>query len=128
MKRLLLIVLPLLLIVGCSHTRYTPFISIENLELLRYGDNYRQISQKMGEPILRLRLDNNTTILEYHYRFHNKYFSQIKLPIFHDFNEKPLFISHGIYSDNTDYIIRLTLIDDVLVKVKIGDDVFLNKN
>ena len=123
MKRLLLIVLPLLLIVGCSHTRYVPFITFENLELLRYGDDYNKIYKKMGIPILKLQLDKNKTILEYHYRFNNKYF-QSPLPIHHDFYEKPGFISHDIYSDNTDYIIRLTLINGVLVKVKIGGEIF----
>jgi hypothetical protein len=128
MKRLLLIVLPLLLIVGCSHTRYVPFITFENLELLRYGDDYNKIYKKMGIPILKLQLDKNKTILEYNYRFHNRYFDKILLPFNHNFNEKPNFVLYdGIYSGNTDYSIRLTLINDELVKVKIGDEIFIKE-
>lgn len=72
MKKLLLIGLSLLLIVGCWQTTYRPFIDLDLLDELRVGDSMRSVVELFGEPLIKINQTPDEEIWEYEYRFKRK--------------------------------------------------------
>jgi hypothetical protein len=129
MKRLLLIVLPVLLIVGCSHTRHTPFITDNQLKLIRLGDNENMLKTSLGKPLLELKINDTTKILEYHFRFFNKLNEKLPSPwfwLFHSFDETSGWGNKIVFSGQTDHRVLLTLKNNNLVEIKIDNEVYTN--
>ena len=132
MKKILMILLPLLLIVGCSHTRHTPFINNDKLfKISKYlfseGSNKFQIEKLIGSPSMKVMVNKNKILLRYYYRNENVltehppywfrlFFKNDK----HIFKERPgKYNFYNIYSSQTDHIIDLILIDDQLTEIRI---------
>ena len=119
MKRLLLIVLPLLLIVGCSMstTKYNPFIDLNLLSGLKIGESLFKVKSLLGEPLIIIKKSSDEEMWKYEYRYKNRKVFEPGEKVVGGLKKR----DEHFYSDKSDHDIFIHFKDKRVIKIIIDD-------